>query len=267
MLTRSLVKQRSLLYRTIDFVGTTNIFISLCATSLTALSLKRNMGYVPREMLLLTFCATFILYNGQQLFLSLFYYGRQNRNWFGSRQKTLLMMMIFALAGLYPLFHFTPNQWLVYFIALLLGLSYFLPFTNLRGVPLLKSFLVGFVWVLVCVVIPTRTVDLFFCMAQLFLITALCLLFNIRDLKHDASVGTATLPVLYGEEVARWVTAALLIMYLLATGFTLYGILTFLAAIWLTFAATSKNHSFFYLFGVDGIILLQTCLAWLFLLA
>lgn len=259
-------KQPNIFYRILEFIGNSNFFISLCATSLTAWAQHRVYGRIFSYDLLLTFSATFLLYNGQRLFLALVPAGHQHTGWYARNKKILFLLMALALGGLFPLYFITAKAWIVYATSLVLGLLYFLPFSNLRSIPMVKSLLVGFVWVLVCVIAPTKQIDIFFCLAQLFFVTALCVLFNIRDMEHDAESGTYTIPVIYGEAAAKKVTLVLLFLYLIASGLNLVSIITFLPTAYFTLCSNTKNHAFFYTFGVDGLILLQSLLGILFLL-
>lgn len=251
--------------RALNFIGRSNIFISICAASLTAWAQKRTYGRMFIYDILITFSATFLLYNAQRLFLSMLPAAHQQKGWYTKNKKMLFVLMTFALTGLYPLIFLSVKVWLVYSVSLLLGLLYFMPFSNFRKIPAIKSLLVGLVWVLVCVIAPTKRMDIFFCAAQCSFVSALCILFNIRDMEHDAEAGTQTLPVLYGAGAARKAALILLFIYLVASGLNVVSVITFLPAAYLTFYSFPQNHPHYYTFGVDGLILLQSILGILFL--
>lgn len=219
----------------------------------------------------ITFGTTFILYNTQQLFLG--YISLKDpaarKKWADKNKILLQLVFLVGIAELYPLYKSSWQFLFIYAVAGLISLLYFLPFFNLRSVPFLKSFIIGMVWVLVCVGAPLNISEvtpllMWFCAAQLFFITALCVLFNIKDLEQDKITGTYTIPVLYGIRIAKIFTMVLLVCYLLASflagsgiGFVAGTFGTFLLSCFFTIGSSPKKHSFYYLFGVDGIILIQ----------
>ncbi len=273
MPSKFLEKQNSGFYKIIDFIGYSNIFIALCAASLTAWSQKCFLHKVSWPFIYITFSATFLLYNAQRMYLSFF----QNKlhspaSWRYKNKYGIVLLMIISLVGLYPIMGISHETIFVYFISFFLGLFYFLPFSNLRAIPFVKSFTVGLVWVLVCVIAPLEeypweTPKVFFCLTQLFLISALCVLFNIRDTEEDRKSGTHSIPVLFGIKKAKTVTYAILLFYLslapyaqLSFHFFVGCLIIFTLSCVHTVKASLQNHPFFYTFGVDGIILVQSLL-------
>ncbi|HWY37664.1 MAG TPA: UbiA family prenyltransferase, partial [Bacteroidia bacterium] len=276
MPSKFLEKPTSIAYKAIDFIGYSNIYISLCAASLTALSQKIFLQKISFSFLSLTFCATFLLYNMQRMYLSFFRTKPYSITGWQYRQKYLLLfLMLVSMAGLYPVLQISKQNMEIYFISFCLGIFYFLPFSNWRAIPVIKSFTVGAVWVLVCVVAPLEEYDwntgkIFFCIAQLFFISALCVLFNIRDMEEDSRSKTHSVPVLFGIVKTRIFNYGVLICYLIlmlfvqvSAGFCIMAALTFFTSCVFTRMATLKNHPFYYTFGVDGIILLQSLLGFL----
>jgi len=230
-------------------------------------------------MIWITLGTTFILYNAQQLFLS--YISIKDlalrKKWAQKNKALLQLVFLVGIAELYPLYKSSWQFLFIYAVAGLISLLYFLPFFNLRSVPFLKSFIIGMVWVLVCVGAPLNISEvtpllMWFCAAQLFFTTALCVLFNIKDLEQDRITGTYTIPVLYGIRIAKIFAMVLLVGYLLASflagsghWFMAVSLGTFLLSCFFTIGSTPKRHAFYYLFGVDGLILLQ-CVAGILIL-
>jgi hypothetical protein len=244
------------------FIAFSNIFIALCAASLSAYSQSIFNQHIRIEQVTLTFCATFLLYNAQRLFLSWLSKSHQKQDWYRKHTPLLALFMLLAMLGLYPLVHSSLRNLSLYAISLIIGFLYFLPVSNLRKLPFLKSLSVGIVWGLVCVAacidnsLFNFKILAFFC-AQVFLVTALCILFNIRDLVHDTALGTRTLPVVWGLRKAKLVTHILLLGYLVCH-FSLTAAAIFILGCFLTQQARPENHAFYYLYAVDGLILLQS---------
>ena len=273
MPSKFLEKQTSLFYGIIDFIGRSNIFIALCAASLTAWSQKLFLDKFSSSFICTTFFATFLLYNAQRMYLSFFQSKPYSvKRWKYKSKYLMLLLMALAAIGFYLTAEVSKQNMITYFISFCLGIFYFLPFSNLRAIPVIKSFTVGAVWVLVCVAAPLEeapweTAKIFFCITQLFFISALCVLFNIRDMEEDRASKTYSVPVLFGVQKTRIFNYAILLFYLSLSPyvqlsmklFVVY-LITFTISCLLTQKASTQNHPFYYSLGVDGVILLQSLL-------
>lgn len=267
-------KKRTIAYASLVFLAHSNLFISLCAASVAAFTQALFLRTVSPWVVWITFGTTFFLYNTQHLLLRyLILPGAEARRQWAKKNRVVLLLMLFiGLSELYPLYFCSWQFLLTYFISGIISLLYFLPFSNLRAIPFLKSFIIGLVWTLICVVAPLEPQfyhqqQVFFCFSQLLFIAALCVLFNIRDVEQDKLAGTHTVPVLYGVTIARIFTIILLLAYLAAAYlaqpaflFTMSSFATFVISIYFTINSRPGRHSFFYLLGVDGIILVQSIL-------
>jgi hypothetical protein len=276
---RFLERQSNIFYRLLSFIALSNIFISICAASATAYTLLVFGDLDKYQTIFITLGTTFILYNTQHLLLR--YLGlknlQQRKDWYKKHKIVLWLMIIAGLAEIYPLLKSSWSFLATYCLAGVISLLYFLPFSNLRSIPFLKSFIIGLVWTLISVVAPLGLNDISnakinFAIGQLLFITALCVLFNIRDVQQDITSNTYTIPVLYGVNVAKIFTFVLLGGFLLACYFTdeggkfmLVSTITFLGSCGFTLAASPQRHNFYYLLGVDGLILLQSILGFVFL--
>lgn len=276
MPSKFLEKPHNPIYRFVDFLGYSNIFIALCAASLTAWSQKYFLHKLYFPFILLTFCSTLILYNVQRMYLSFFAHSPYSFSKWQYKSKYLLItLMLISACGLYPMLTVSKQNALVYFISFLLGIFYFLPFSNLRALPVIKSFTVGAVWVLVCVVAPLEeiawtTPKIFFCIIQLFFISALCVLFNIRDVEKDREINTHSVPVLFGIQKAKIFNYVILLFYLSLTPYVEISLkffvicfISFMLSCLFTQKSFPDNHPFYYTFGVDGMILIQSLLGFL----
>ena len=273
MPSKFLENQNSTAYKIVDFIGGSNIFIALCAASLTAWSQKLFLHKFSASFICITFSATFLLYNAQRMYLSFFQSTPHSfKNWRYKNKYVIILLMLLSLIGFYPIVDISRYNTWVYFISFCLGVFYFLPFSNLRAIPVIKSFTVGTVWVLVCVIAPLEkyawdTEKIFFCITQLFFISALCVLFNIRDTEEDRKTNTYSIPVLFGVKKTRIFNYVILFFYLspflcVQPSFRFFAIclVTFSVSCFFTQKASPQNHPFYYTFGVDGIILLQSLL-------
>jgi 4-hydroxybenzoate polyprenyltransferase len=278
MPSKFLEKPHNAIYKLVDFIGYSNIFIALCAASLTAWAQKLFLNHLSFSFISITFSATFLLYNLQRMYLSFFAHRPYTfKNWQHKHKHIKIILMIISCAGLYPALEISKQNVLVYFISFLLGIFYFLPFSNLRAIPVIKSFTVGAVWVLVCVVAPLEetamsTAKIFFCITQLFFVSALCVLFNIRDMEEDRRNNAYSVPVIFGIEKTRIFNYAILLFYLslapyvqLSLKYFIICFITFSVTCLFTQKASLQNHPFYYTFGVDGVILLQSLLGFLLL--
>jgi 4-hydroxybenzoate polyprenyltransferase len=222
----------------------------------------------------ITFGTTFILYNTQQLFLGFLILKdvHEKKVWAEKNKIVLQLIFLTVISLIYPLYKSCWQFLLTYVIAGIISFLYFLPFSNLRAVPFLKSFIIGLVWVLICVIAPIEPdkIDrpqIIFGVSQLLFITALCVLFNIRDMEQDKKTGTHTIPVLYGIKRTKVFTIILLLGYLWTCYylkpdfmFMLVSLIVFLLSCFFTMKSAVVRHFFYFLLGVDGLILLQSIL-------
>jgi 4-hydroxybenzoate polyprenyltransferase len=265
------VKPNNIFSRALGFIAFSNIFISVCAASVAAYTTKLFLGEIKWTAAGITLGTTFIMYNTQQLLLGyLSLRSAAERNAWFSKNRALLWLIFFAgFAEVYPLAAASYKFVWTYGVAALISLLYFLPFSNLRSIPLLKSFIIGLVWTLVCVVAPLESrpgpAQVNFACGQLLFITALCVLFNIRDVDQDKRTNTFTVPVLYGITTARIFSFLLLLAYAIVNYYVsrearhlLVTATTFLLGVAFTLRATPGRHPYFYLLGVDGLILFQS---------
>ncbi|GEO06224.1 hypothetical protein AAE02nite_38880 [Adhaeribacter aerolatus] len=194
-----------------------------------------------------------------------------------------------AVAGAAALYCFFTAGFYRYNILLLghlalLSVLYSLPVLPRRGelwplrhVPLLKIFLIAYVWTCVTVWLPLLAYnqDIFSTEAWLFFlrrflfILAITIIFDIRDVDRDRATGTVTLPGTIGIKKAKyiaWISLAFFALLvsliplqnyraalLLSAGITAY-------VVWQTH---STNNEYFFSVIADGMMVLQFLLVWL----
>ena len=159
----------------------------------------------------------------------------------------------------------------------------FLPFgkkKRLKEFGILKIITLSLLWTLVTVWFPVNTMSydpaLFsFVFAKRFLFMfVLCLLFDIRDADIDSDNGIKTFPVRFGNTKSYLLAYLILGIFLLLSGFQYFywgnsGIfIAMIISVLVTFLViqmTKKNHSdYIFLAGIDGMMLLQALLVYVF---
>ncbi len=161
-----------------------------------------------------------------------------------------------------------------------LALAYILPVLpakkRLRDVATLKIFLLSGCWSWLTVILPASAAGMgwsavAFVMAigRAAFIFALCIGFDIRDQQRDKEAGVNTLPVKFGERTAiAFAFMALLLSVFISILFTSASIylesaaysmaISGVMALVLVAGSGQKNRNLFYfLFGVDGMMILQ----------
>lgn len=226
------------------------------------------------------FFSTLALYNFPVLIPENFSAESSERHqWIRTNKKLLVALFLFATTVSGTLLFFLSPEFVLWFAPVaLLALAYFFPQTQLRGIAVVKTFIVAFVWTCTTAVFPLLLNSGFdrhcfngqngMLLLQNFLfIFPLCLLFNVRDIEEDKRVGVRTLPVIYGVKftiaVCLIFLAAFLALVILSpslqdarAGLLLSGLL---AAILILFAS-EKRSDIYYTLWVDGMILLQAIL-------
>ena len=174
--------------------------------------------------------------------------------------------------------------WLHYLPLLLplaaLALGYSLPLLRWRGrwravreVPLLKVFLIGGVWSAVTVGLPALALHrplapLAGLLAQRFcLVSALAIVFDIRDVSRDRLTNLRTMPVVLGLGGAKAVALTLLGMSMVI-GFVrgappLTVVVPSALAAWVIAVARDTRGDYFFALVADGVLLVQAAVVFL----
>ncbi len=102
----------------------------------------------------------------------------------------------------------------------------------------------------------------------------LCLMFDVRDIEIDSKEQINTLAVILGKKKSYLLSYILLLLFVALSFLQYYYLpqMNFLIAMivsaiatWITIEITKKNNSdFIYLAGIDGMMLLQALLVYLF---
>ncbi|MDO9001731.1 MAG: UbiA family prenyltransferase [Bacteroidota bacterium] len=260
----------------LDFIILSNIFISVCVaffTLQTALIFPKYSEHIL-QFILPNFIATFVLYNIQRLYYAAILKDTIKYNWYNKNRRlifTLIILAIFCSFNFLWNFFLENLQVLFLYIGLtFLSLFYFLPPFQLRNNGLLKPFIIAFVFIFTSVVLPLisefdKSVFIY-AIGQFCFISALCLLFDIRDVENDSVAKLVTLPIKLGIANTKYITIILVLIYLATaflmsnTNFLITSIVIVSLSVLLTLMAKPNRHNYFYLFLVDGCIIIQSIL-------
>ncbi len=256
-----------------------NIYIALgtvCLIQSSIIQIKHSDHLIAYS--LLAFFATLFVYNFQRIF-----YKAPNREtasvrrvWIAEHPLLIKILAAIGFIGSGISFFFNDYRILLYLLPLLaLSILYFLPFVKLRKNPWLKLLTLVTVWTMVTAVVPIATGNVAFNQNTLLHISvrfifmiAICIPFDIRDLHLDKEDAVITIPHLIGENRARWLAFACMLIYgiLIMAEYTFSMIDLKVMAALITCAvisavivllSTTKRNEYFYVAGIDGTMLIQ----------
>lgn len=271
-----------------EFLLFGSFFIAFCAV---AFSMETNimlgLPFNSFSFYCFIFGATIVQYNLHYLIKTNAVKGSERLMW-SLRNKRLHYILFFFGCALiiFSLFNFQLQH---FYILLFLGAISFLysfpylPFTKKRRIKdygFLKIVTLSLLWTLVTVWLPvsTWTYDLslywFIFVKRFVFMFILCLLFDIRDIEIDKSETIKTLAVMLGKKKSYRLSYSLLFFFVLLSfiqymffpqpGF-LFAMLLSSVATYIIIGMTKKSNSdFVFLAGIDGMMLVQALLIYLF---
>ncbi|HEX8428794.1 UbiA family prenyltransferase [Hymenobacter sp.] len=271
------------LRRCTDAVLYSSTWLALAALALTWATFLFWRVDIPVRLALMIFAATLFLYNidsvlpykhGQPVVLS----GR--KRWMLEHRRELLALALAALAISGLLFFLDGWQHLTLFLGHLAAISllYSLPIAKVRGrwralrdLPLLKVFLIAYVWAAITVWVPAlylakplfSSMVLMLFARRFFFILALAFVFDIRDYTKDRLTGTHTFPGVFGVRTTKWIalTSLALASLLFPAGVghehLLVLMLPALAAALTIWYAEEARPDYYFALLTDGIMILQ----------
>ncbi|MBA9076198.1 MULTISPECIES: UbiA family prenyltransferase [Rufibacter] len=276
---------------TLNFILYSNVFISVCATGLVWETYLLNQMPISLRMGGIVFFATLFVYNIDSLLPYKFNQDvplTPRTEWIQSNRLVLMSVALASALCTFTLYWtslFDLNFWFLLHLVVVAGL-YSVPvipdrenYIPLRDIPLLKVFLIAYVWSAITVQLPlmeagqdlfsTNSLVLF---ARRFLfIFALTLVFDIRDVQKDALTGTVTFPVKFGIEQTKRLALLSLFLFalLLPAGLSVperlaLGLSGVGAALVVWYAHETRSP-YYFLILADGMMLVQFLLVWLVL--
>ena len=204
------------------------------------------------------------------------------------RNKTihLILLIIGIILILFSFFSFHLKHFIVLLCLGCVAFLYsfpFLPFGKKRRIKdygFLKIITLALLWTLVTVWFPVNNMRydpylfLFVFVKRFVFMFVLCLLFDVRDIEIDSKEKINTLAVMIGKKKAYSVSYLLLIVFVIfsfaqyfyfpQTGFLIAMLISAIVT-YVTIEFTKKDNSdFIYLAGIDGMMLLQAMLIYVF---
>jgi 4-hydroxybenzoate polyprenyltransferase len=266
-----------------------SVFISLCAFALTIETYLLANLPVSLPMAVFILLATLFTYNLSSIQSEL----RKKKpkfadpeSWWYQHKRLLAIVGVLSIVLatiVYLHFELRLNFWFVLHLAII-SVGYSVPVVYrkrsvkpLRRVPLLKVFLIAYVWAMVTALFPLMDAGVYILDAQVLLlflrrfmfILALALLFDIRDFTYDRHTNTLTVPGLIGVNYTKLLSLGLLTVYSLLvvateTGSTEIALLVaaVMAAVVVWFSSELKPRLYFLLLA-DGVMLLHAALVYL----
>jgi len=272
----------------LEFILFSSIFIAACAVGfcietnvLLGLPLNTFSFYC------FVFGATLLQYNLHYSTKKIAVKNSERLRWSLNNKKThFFLLVVGVLLILFSFFYFQLKHFVI--LALLGAISFlysfpFLPFGKRRRIKdygLLKIVTLSLLWTLVTVWFPVNNMPfdallfIFVFVKRFIFMFILCLLFDLRDIEIDRKENIDTLPVVMGKTKSYNLSYILLVLFL-AIAFVQYLYLPqlpFLLAMVISAAVTfliiertkKTNSDFIYLAGIDGMMLLQAFLVYLF---
>ncbi len=221
-----------------DFLIYSNLYIGIASVLMTVES-QLQLGMKPtwHPYLFLILFATLFEYNSHK-FVSVFFYKHSLKetkfHWISEHLRLFYFIVFASVAGFLIAAWFAKITVLVTLFPLgAITVLYSFPvykkelkLFRLREVPLVKIFIISFVWSATCIVLPIVQADLKISIPVVLLliaertlfIFAITVPFDVRDMASDVRSGLKTLPLLIGEKNAIRVANIALILFLLICG-------------------------------------------------
>lgn len=261
-----------------------HVFISICAASqvlVTYMLCGIPMNADNNAYILFVFLSTYLQYNVQRgYFIQQINLYTDSTAWITRHRQVLIYTAAAALIGLL----FLCNSLSYTSIAVLVGAeivstAYYLPPLNLRKIGFLKPFVISGIWMLSCTAVPLienqlfHTPVLWLLLSQFCFISTLSILFDVKDTTDDFLNGIATYSNTIGEKGTKILCCLLALASLAsfyqfkhAPGALLAEALLMGATMVTVWVTNEKKHRFYFYLWVDGLLLLQAVLLFMFLL-
>ena len=267
-----------------------SVFISCCAFSLTIETYKLAGLPISLAMAVFVFLATLFTYNLSSIYSFVRRPNQQRykagNEWWQRNKKALAIagaVSIAAAVGVYLYFDLRINAWIILHLAII-SIGYTVPVIYkkdkvkpLRSIPLLKVFLIAYVWAVVTAGFPlldagVSALDvegLMLVLRRFLFILALALLFDIRDYTYDRSKNTLTVPGLIGVRNTKAVSLVLLAVYTWLAGLSESGevlvalVASAVMAAFVVLFSDEHKPRIYYALLADGAMLLHAGLIYL----
>jgi 4-hydroxybenzoate polyprenyltransferase len=271
-----------------------NIYISLAAVFLT-IETQVQLGMKPQAhpYLFIIFFATFFEYNLHRLITIISNpkaLESEKHKWVKSNRKLFYGLVIISLTGFIISLALAKKE-VIFTLApiAMITLFYSLPvfkkdvfLFRLREIPLLKIFLIAFVWSTITILLPIiqtglpyhRVQVVLMLVERFFFVFAITLPFDVRDIAVDQHAGLKTIPLLIGEKWSLRASNIALMLFLLLClyhysalsqwYFLMAMVLSALSTLFFINNKKIKNRAYYHYGILDGTMLLQGLLVLVF---
>ncbi|MGE5395627.1 MAG: UbiA family prenyltransferase [Candidatus Saccharibacteria bacterium] len=277
-----------------SFIINSNIYISLAAVFLT-IETQIQLGMKPQAhpYLFIIFFATFFEYNLHRLITVISNpkaLESDKHKWVKNNRHFFYTIVILSLTGFIISVALAKKE-VIFTLApiAMITLFYSLPvfkqdvfLFRLREIPMLKIFLIAFVWSAITILLPIIQSGLPFDRIQVGLmlierflfVFAITIPFDVRDMKIDQQSGLKTIPILIGEKWSVRISNMALLLFMLLClyhysfkkeGFILTAMLiSALTTLFFINSQKMKKIAYYHYGLLDGTMLLQGLLVLVF---
>ncbi|HEY5391767.1 MAG TPA: UbiA family prenyltransferase [Hanamia sp.] len=271
-----------------EFILFSSIFIAACAVSLCIeTNILLDLPLNSFSFYCFVFGATLVQYNLHYSMKKVAVKNSERLSW-TLRNKNLhfILLITGCLLILFSFFSFHLQHFLILGVLGCIAFLYsfpFLPFgkkKRIKDYGYIKIITLSLLWTLVTVWLPVSNLSVnaglfaFVFVKRFIFMFILCLLFDVRDIEIDDKENIKTLAVMLGKKKSYSLSYFLLVLFvgLSVIQYFFYPQMVFLLAMlvssvltWVIIELTKKTNSdFIYLAGVDGMMLVQAVLVYLF---
>jgi len=265
-----------------------NFFISLCAASMV-LESYLLMGHAPvfDALTFVVFFSTLALYNFHRL-MGIRRIKAEDEGlitgWASKNQFTLLMLVVIGIGGTgFFAFQLTWQIFFALFPMAAISILYELPlvkynkrFHRIRNLWLSKAFLITAVWAVTTAVLPALNVSIsladygviLMVVERAIFIFILALCFDARDVEFDRRDSLKTIPIVYGEERTRQMVRIFCSLFFIITlvhyiildhywGTGAAMLISILLTYFLVMRTFPRRSDYYYMFLIDGMMMVQ----------
>ena len=276
------------LKKLLEFILFSSIFIASCAVGFCIeTNLLLGLPLNSFSFYCFVFGATLLQYNLHYSTKKLAVKNSERLQWSLKNKKVhFYLLIIGCLLILFSFFSFHLKHFII--LACLGAISFlysfpFLPVGKRRRIKdygLLKIVTLSLLWTLVTVWFPVNTMPvngnlfLLVFLKRFIFMFILCLLFDLRDIEIDRKENIDTLPIMLGKKrsynlsyilLGLFLAIALVQYFYLPQLAFLFAMIVSAAVTFFIIERTKKTNSdFIYLAGIDGMMLLQAVLVYLF---
>lgn len=271
-----------------EFILFSSLFIAACAVSFcieTNVLLDVPLNYF--SFYCFVFGATLVQYNLHYSMKKVAVKNSERLRWTLKNKRLHFFLLITGcLLILFSFFSFHLKHFIILGVLGCIAVLYsfpFLPFgkkKRIKDYGFIKIITLSLLWTLVTVWLPVTNLNVnpylfaFVFVKRFVFIFILCLLFDVRDIEIDNKENINTLAVMLGKKKSYALSCFLLLLFggLSIIQYFFYPQMAFLLAMlvssvitWIIIQLTKKTNSdFIYLAGVDGMMLVQAVLVYLF---